>query len=48
MYLILARDASPDDAVVSAAYQQALAQATPDDRDAARIYLQQWVSAPKE
>jgi TPR repeat protein len=48
MYLILARDASPDDPVVSAAYQQALAQATAGDRDAARVYLQDWVQSPKE
>jgi uncharacterized protein len=43
MYLILARDASPEDAGINALYQQALAQASNDDRSAARIYLQQWV-----
>ena len=48
MYLILARDASPEDASISAAYQQALAQATTDDRSAARIYLQQWVSGVRD
>jgi TPR repeat protein len=48
MYLILARDASPDDAAIRTDYQQALAQATKDDLDAARVYLQEWVSAPKE
>lgn len=48
MYLILARDASPDDPGVRADYQQALALATKDDLDAARVYLQEWVSAPKE
>jgi TPR repeat protein len=48
MYLILARDAAPDDPSVSASYQQALAQATADDRSAAKAYLQEWVSAPRE
>jgi TPR repeat protein len=48
MYLILARDASPEDPSISAAYQQALAQATEDDRSAARIYLQQWVSGTRD
>lgn len=48
MYLILARDASPDDPAVRADYQQALAMATKDDLDAARVYLQEWVGAPKE
>jgi TPR repeat protein len=48
MYLILARDASPEDASISAAYQQALAQATEDDRSAARIYLQQWVGGSRD
>lgn len=48
MYLILARDASPDDAAISADYQQALALATKNDLDAARVYLQEWVGAPKE
>jgi uncharacterized protein len=48
MYLILARDASPEDGSISAAYQQALAQATTDDRSAARIYLQQWVSGIRD
>jgi TPR repeat protein len=48
MYLVLARDASPEDPSVSTAYQQALAQATDDDRSAARIYLQQWVSGIRD
>jgi hypothetical protein len=48
MYLILARDAAPEDASVSSAYQQALAQATEDDRSAARVYLQQWVSGTRD
>ena len=48
MYLVLARDASPEDASISAAYEQALAQATADDRSAARIYLQQWVSGIRD
>jgi len=48
MYLILARDASPDDPAVRADYQQALALATKDDLDAARAYLQEWVGSPKE
>jgi uncharacterized protein len=48
MYLVLARDASPEDPSISAAYQQALAQATEDDRSAARIYLQQWVSGIRD
>ncbi len=48
MYLILARDASPEDPAISADYQQALAQATKADLDAARVYLEEWVSAPKE
>jgi TPR repeat protein len=48
MYLVLARDASPEDAGISTAYQQALAQATEDDRSAARIYLQQWVSGTRD
>lgn len=48
MYLILARDSSPEDASISAAYQQALAQANADDRSAARIYLQQWVSGVRD
>ncbi|HML13883.1 MAG TPA: tetratricopeptide repeat protein [Xanthobacteraceae bacterium] len=48
MYLVLARDASPEDPGISTAYQQALAQATEDDRSAARIYLQQWVTGPRE
>jgi exopolysaccharide production negative regulator len=48
MYLILARDASPADASISAAYQQALAQASTDDRSAARIYLQQWVRGVRD
>ncbi|MBV8751227.1 MAG: sel1 repeat family protein [Hyphomicrobiales bacterium] len=48
MYLILARDASPDDAAVRADYQQALALATKDDLEAARVYLQDWVSAPRD
>jgi uncharacterized protein len=43
MYLILARDASPEEPWVNAAYQQALVRASEDDRSAARIYLQQWV-----
>jgi TPR repeat protein len=48
MYLILARDASPEDPSISTSYQQALAQATADDRSAARIYLQQWVSGIRD
>jgi len=48
MYLILARDAAPEDASISAVYQQALAQATADDRSAAKIYLQQWVSGVRD
>jgi uncharacterized protein len=48
MYLILARDASPDDQAIRTDYQQALALATKDDLDAARVYLQEWVSAPRE
>lgn len=48
MYLILARDALPDDPSISSAYEQALAQATEDDRSAARIYLEQWVRSPRE
>jgi uncharacterized protein len=48
MYLILARDASPDDPGINASYQQALAQATQNDRDTARIYLQDWVRSSKE
>ena len=48
MYLILARDAVPEDASISAAYQHALAQATEDDRSAARVYLQQWVSGIRD
>jgi TPR repeat protein len=43
MYLILARDAAPDEPWINALYQQALAKASDDDRSAARIYLQQWV-----
>jgi TPR repeat protein len=43
MYLVLAHDASPDEPSINALYQQALAQASVDDRSAARIYLQQWV-----
>jgi uncharacterized protein len=48
MYLILAREASPEDASVGAAYQQAVAQATTDDRSAAKIYLQQWLSGTRD
>src|SRR5215475_16025593 len=48
MYLILARDASPDDPAISASYKQALAQASQGDLEAARVYLQEWVRAPKE
>ena len=48
MYLILARDAAPEDPAIRADYQQALAQATKDDLDAARVYLQEWVSEPRE
>jgi uncharacterized protein len=48
MYLILAREASPEDQSIGAAYQQAFAQATPDDRSAARIYLHQWVSGVRD
>jgi hypothetical protein len=48
MYLVLARDASPEDPSIGAAYQQALAQATADDRSAAKIYLQQWLSGVRE
>jgi uncharacterized protein len=43
MYLILAREGAPEDAGIDTLYQQALAQATIDDRAAARIYLEQWV-----
>jgi hypothetical protein len=43
MYLVLARDASPDEPSINALYQQAMARATDEDRAAARIYLQQWV-----
>jgi uncharacterized protein len=48
MYLILARDASPEDPSISVVYKQALAEATTDDRSAARIYLQQWVRGVRE
>ena len=48
MYLILAREASPEDSSVGAAYQQALAQASADDRSAAKTYLQQWVSGVRD
>jgi TPR repeat protein len=43
MYLILARDAVPDEAWINALYQEGLTKASEDDRTAARIYLQQWV-----
>jgi hypothetical protein len=43
MYLVLARDASPDEPAINALYQQALGKATDEDRAAARIYLQQWL-----
>jgi hypothetical protein len=48
MYLILARDASPDEPWINAAYQQALAQASEKDRSGARVYLQQWVRGLRE
>jgi TPR repeat protein len=48
MYLILAREAAPEDPSVGAAYRQALAQATADDRSAAKIYLQQWLSGARD
>ena len=48
MYLILARDASPDDPAIRADYQQALAMATKNDLDAARVYLQEWVSGTRD
>jgi TPR repeat protein len=48
MYLILARDASPDEAAINTAYHQALAEASDNDRSAARIYLQQWVRGVRD
>ena len=48
MYLILARDTSPDEPSINIAYQQALAQASESDRSAARIYLQQWVRGVRD
>jgi len=48
MYLILARDASPEEPTINAAYQQALAQASETDRSSARIYLQQWVRGVRD
>jgi exopolysaccharide production negative regulator len=43
MYLILARDALPEEAEINASYQRALAEASANDRDAAKIYLQHWL-----
>jgi len=48
MYLILARDAAPDEPWINGLYQQALAAANDDDRSAAKIYLQQWVKGLRD
>jgi uncharacterized protein len=48
MYLVLARDASPDEPSINALYENALAKAHDDDRSAARIYLQQWVKGLRD
>jgi uncharacterized protein len=43
MYLILARDALPEEPGINTAYHQALAEASEHDRDTAKIYLKQWL-----